>query len=259
MLLSLVVLSQPVLACTAAVDTNTIDARLHEAEERFAALDSESFLGELERITLDLPCLDGPLRPGTAARYHQLVGLRLFALGRREDARHAFAAARELDPLLSLQNLLPPGHAAIELANEPLPEAQTTLVHPLRGGTLYFDGSATLNRPQHRATLLQLDSEGSAPASWLLPGTPLPPYRHRAHPGRARRTALWTVGVLSLATGGTLAALAATTSDQVRNDTPADWTRQDVLDAQDKANSLALGSGIAAGVGVLAIGGAIAF
>ena len=69
-------------------------AHLDAAERAFSSLDEVSFDRTMEEAGLDLACLSAPLSPAQAARYHRLVGLRLYVRDDEASASLAFAAAR---------------------------------------------------------------------------------------------------------------------------------------------------------------------
>ncbi|MFZ5479316.1 MAG: hypothetical protein ACOZNI_21300 [Myxococcota bacterium] len=167
--------------CLALTHAADLAARLDAAEAAYVATEEEAFERALQEAALFLPCTAEPIPPELAARYHRFEGLRLFAAGDTAAATAALRAARVLDPRYRFPDeILPPNHTlrraydGLELA-----EGATRRAIPPRGGAaLYFDGVKSLDRPEERASVLQIvgDDGQAVTTRYLYPGQPLPPY-----------------------------------------------------------------------------------
>lgn len=188
---------------------------LQAAESSWAGADAPGFFSKMEETALLLPCLDAPLEPALAARYHRDMGLWLWATDQPDQARLAFAAARRLEPHTGLSAaLVPAAHPARESFEASEPDQTGNPVPPPASGRLLFDGSEG-PRPAGSNTIVQLEDAGMVSlTSYLHPDSALPPYEPHVAPApapvraQARR---WVfpaaAGAAALAAGGT--ALAA--------------------------------------------------
>ena len=150
-----------------------------------------------------LRCLDAPVTPQLAARYHRLVGLSEFVARDEERARLAFAAARAADPLGALPTtVLPQGHTARALSESASTPGRTRPLAVRRREQLYVDGVLATARPVDRDALVQVQvgSEIVLNAD-LKPGDRLP-YGVRSQ--AARRA--WVAVAAGLGVAGAAAA-----------------------------------------------------
>lgn len=250
----------PALAsdCAEDVDPSRWTQHLEQAEAAFSSLDEATFDKEMDLAAIELPCLARPLRPDQAARYHRLVGLRLYVRDEEDAAREAFAAARAIEPMGALPSaLLPPGHAARALADSATSPGRTDAVLQPKGGELWFDGVPGTERPADRPTVVQLELDGAVATSrYLAPGDAMPPYAAAplASPVVRRRLALGVgigLGVGSAALYGAAAASAAQFEGPLSAE---DWDRQEVEGLADRTNRLVYASAATGALGGVSIG-----
>lgn len=244
--------------CTEATTIGQLTKTLAAVEASWSAADEAGFLLRMEEAVLLLPCLDAPLEPAVAARYHQDLGLWLFASQEQELAKAAFAAARRVAPDQDLPaELAPEGHPVRKLfdASTPGDEAQAA-PQPATGQAL-FDGSPG-ERPTQDNTILQLEADGVASMTrYLRPDTALPEYEIFVAP-QERGPKGWHfavgAGALAAASGG-LALAAKSTHDEFTTDPPATKDKLDALYSRNRG--LSTGSAILAGtagaMGVVAV------
>lgn len=151
-----------------------------EAETAVEDLDEAHFLA-LMRSTLPpaLPCLDAPIPPSVAARYHWLVAMH--NLAPNEDAAfqavlaaHALAGA---DDRRLLEGQPEDGDLWRLYRSVPDERVRHGLTKP-DTGTLHFDGIETLERPIDQFTIVQYtDAEGRVTRTrYLLLDQVLEPY-----------------------------------------------------------------------------------
>ena len=246
--------ADPASACPSAVAPDAWSATVSRAEASFAARDEPGFDAAMSAAAADVPCLGAVVPPALAARYHRLVGLRLYARGDLAGATLAFAAARAVDPFGALPSaLLPPGHEARALSASAATPGVVQSAAPVAAGNLYFDGGRTLDRPVDRPTLAQVEVHGRVSASgYLAPEDPLPVY-----PAASRHpTAHWVTGaagVVLAAVSAVCYGLALADADTLEGPLPAgQYAREDVVALQSHANGLVVASGAAGALGVAA-------
>ncbi|MFZ5482152.1 MAG: hypothetical protein ACOZNI_35655 [Myxococcota bacterium] len=249
--------------CPAPAPLAQLEGRLAAAEAAWSDLDDAAFARVMDEAAIALPCVRERVSPALAARYHRLVGLRLFAA--REDARAAgaFAAARAADPGYTFPaSLVPEGNAARDLYGRLPLDAGGAQVPPPKTGTLLFDGVAGDVRPAGRPSIVQvLDARDEVLATaWVGPADAMPPYDAAPMPttrlegGRKlgpARVAL--LGGAAVSVGGAGAMYALALAEKASLDNPPDsWegSPDGHYAAQARANGLAVGSGLAMGVGV---------
>ncbi len=152
--------------------------QLGAAESALASVDIELFKSNMERADQMIPCLSQRVIPSLAATYHRFYGLRLFG-ARDLFAEKAFKAARYLEPgYVFSRSLIADGnpiHKAFEgVTFDDRP------VDPLEapgGGSIYIDGSRSLQRPNEWPTLIQwVEGNNVHFSEYLLPGNPVPTY-----------------------------------------------------------------------------------
>lgn len=191
--------------CEVAVSPEAWATTLRRVEAAFSALDPLAFQAEMDVAARALRCLDAPVTPEVAARYHRLVGLSEFVRRDEERARLAFAAARAVDPLGGLPTaVLPAGHTARALSESASTPGEVVSLWVRRSRHVYIDGTPSLERPADRDALIQVEEGGQI--VWndhLMPDDPLPrEVRSRA----ARRAAIGAVVAVGAA-GGAAATL----------------------------------------------------
>lgn len=236
---------------------------LDQAEDAYADFDGVLFQETMDRAAFILPCLESPITPAEAARYHQLQGIRQFSAAEEERSAQAFAAARSAvpDSLLSEQ-LVPTGHAMRALyASIPLENGGTEPVPVPENGDVLMDGSPAESRPTSWPTVLQLqDAQGRVTnTTYLLPGDALPAYAGVLPEPPPLANIQWIKSkqqlrllgggtALALAAGGTYA-LGAYNAAIYEQDQP-DWDIAAFRSHERKTNGLVLGS---AGMGLTAM------
>lgn len=247
-------------ACPEPVVPAALEARVADAEEAYGRLDVTGFQGALDDAAFLVPCLEAVVLPRLAARYHRVLGLRLFVARDERGATLAFAAARAADSTLDLPStLVPPGHEVRDLfVRVDLATGTHTTVPPAATGWLAFDGTRALVRPEDWPTLVQVvRPDGSVAATeYALPGEPLPPYEVSAA-WRARKPARGVL--LGVAAGSALASAfaygLAVASENSFDQPHPEWDRGDLLAARARTNGLTV-SAIVFGAG--AVGAAAA-
>lgn len=248
-------------ACASAVAPSAWVSYLEAAEQAFSSLDEDAFDRHMDEAAIDLPCLSAPLSPEQAARYHRLVGLRLYVRDDEESARLAFAAARAIEPMGVLPSaLLPPGHEARELADRASTAGEVESVLVPKHGELWFDGTPGTDRPVDRPTVVQVQIGDAIEASrYVAPGEALPPYTAAplASPRVKRRIALATgagLGVSSAVLYGVAASSAARLEGPLP---PEEWMREDVVDLAHRTNGLVAASAVTGVLGGVSVGFAV--
>lgn len=248
--------------CASRVSPVAWDAQLTQAEADFSAVDEAAFDGDVDAAGRVLPCLDGVVSPTLAARYHRLVGLRLYVRRDVSGATLAFTAARSVDPFGALPSaLLPPGHEARLLADGVTPSAATVYVPRPRRGELWFDGIPGTNRPVDRPTLAQIERHGGHITSrYLAPGEPLPTYPIEPRGARSTRWVVLGGGASLIATSAVLYGFAAQSAATLEGPLPEDtWSPDDVLRLQRTAHGLGIGSAAAGVLGGATLGFAVVY
>ncbi len=155
-------------------------AAIDDAETAFASLDLAGLRSSVDDATGELGCLPGAIPPILAARLHRVEALRAFADADEGAARRALLAARVLDPTGELPaRVVPADHPIRKLDPGPQSHAPASVeVPPPIAGRVLFDGSARLDRPSDRPTVLQLvDNRGAVTlGAYLWPDAAMPPY-----------------------------------------------------------------------------------
>lgn len=178
-------------------------AALDEAEAAYTSLDLEHFRIATDRSGALIECLNVPLSPAEAARYHRLQGLRADLTRDPARAQQAFAASRRLEPDYQLPDtLLPPEHPLrLTYGAMPLDSIVTEPLPPPRRGQLVVDGADNAERPANVPAVIQWeDSDGTVGWSDYV----WPEERATGYPaqtGAARRALLITGAATALASG----------------------------------------------------------
>lgn len=235
-------------ACTKAVALDAWTASLDEAERAFAALDEATFDASMEEAAQGLSCLDGPVLPPLAARYHRLVGLRLYVRHDEAGALLALASARAVDPFGAFPSaLLPPGHEARAMAGQASTPGARQRAPRIRDGALLFDGTISRARPADRPTLMQIQVEDAIWSSrYLAPSDPLTvPAELRVGPSKAAWVGLGS-GVAFGATGAALYGVASVRAAQLNAAPPDDLSLAGAESLRSSTNGLVLASGVSA-------------
>ena len=238
--------------CVSRSTPEAIHAVVDRADTAFASLDADAFTAATEELTLTLPCLSGLADPVLAARVHRLQGLRHYMHGQTEDAVHSLTAARALEPsFVFADDFLPPSHELRQsyesLDTAPPPTKRVS--EPREGGSLYFDGTATLKRPEDRSTLYQRVTAEQlvAETRYLQATEPLPAYS--AIPRLRNRL------IFSSAASAALGVGAYALSWSLHNQFEDGANRAVLEDLQGRTNAT---FGVALGLGAVATGTGIA-
>ncbi|MCB9679689.1 MAG: hypothetical protein H6737_31570 [Alphaproteobacteria bacterium] len=251
---------------------------LGTAESAFVALDTAGFQAGVEAAQREVGCLTEPLEPGDAVRFHLLLGLAIYTRGNAEDARLSFAAARAVDPGATLDfALVPEGHEVHDLVAGARVAGETRTVAAPEAGRLLFDGRATLDRPADRPTLAQWIAADAAKGDYLdidevlfdyptkapAPGpAPVPGPAPAPVPGSkkrglsAGRVVLLAGSAVALGTSGVLYGVGAQRAAALDGPHDPSVTLGDLEAMRTDANRWVVGSGVAAGVGLV---GAVGF
>lgn len=167
----------PLATCPARSSLGDLELSLAAVEKAYAGLDRDQVLAQGELATRILGCLEKPLGPSHAARFHRAWGLRSFVAQEIETTRIDFAAARRLEPSTSLPAAIaPPGNPLHEafFALDPSGFSSNAVLAP-KDQRLVFDGLNEV-RPQGLPCLVQLlDSRRTVLGTWhLAANAPLP-------------------------------------------------------------------------------------
>ena len=188
-LAGLLSLSSPAQAdtdCEVSLSPSTLDDRAETAEYTYGRMEVEDFTRQVDALLVALECMDSMLTSPTIARIHRLVALRAFVSGDSDSARQAFAASRMIDPRYRFPpTIVPddPNYPEWDLLEAvPLAMVRHITVAAPENGTLYFDGTETLERPISWSTVLQIVDQNGFPTvtEYLTPQAALPP---EASPG----------------------------------------------------------------------------
>jgi hypothetical protein len=150
--------------CAEPVSVERLETFVAEAESAFEDLQEDHFL-HLMKATLPpaLPCLDAPIPPALAARYHWLVAMHNLAPD--EDAAFqavlAAHALAEHDDRRLLEGLPEDGDAWRLYRSVPPERVRHTLSAP-DTGAIHFDGVETLDRPIDQFTIVQYTDAAGA-------------------------------------------------------------------------------------------------
>jgi hypothetical protein len=231
---------------------------LQSAEAAWQSADEKGFLSKMEEAVIQLPCVNDPLEPALAARYHRDLGLWLWVSKQPERAQEAFGAAKRVDPGAGLpKELAPKGHPVRKMFDASEPADAAAAVPPPVEGKVLFDGSEG-ERPTQVNTVFQLEAEGLATlTSYLRPGTALPEYEvYVAPPETGPKGWHFAVGAgaLAAASGGLLLG-ARSTHIEFTEQSPDNGTDLDSLYAKNRAlsTSSAILAGTAGALGVVAV------
>ena len=159
-----------------AVDNAQLVATMDQAEVAFAALDLSSFQTAMDLAVFSVACLNDPLRPQDAARFHRLQGLRQFVAGEEQGARASFRSARSAQPEYSFPtSLVPAGHAIRDLYVRSPPSSLKIPAPVPQNGELWIDGEPSELWDNQSPALLQVISDGAVISThYMLPGDALP-------------------------------------------------------------------------------------
>jgi hypothetical protein len=254
--------------CPEVVGPAELGRLLDDAETGFASLAPDVFADRLDEAALLLPCLDAVVAPSLAARWHGLLGLRLYTAGRADDARASFASARAADSAWTLSDrLIPSVHDARTLLDGPVPSA-TLPMDPPASGRLMVDGTESAARPAERPAIVQwVEGEVVSFTSYSWPADPLPAYDTGVpvpappeEPTRDRRRKGWPFLVMGGVAAGASAALyglgAAGQARTLTGTLDVDVDRAELEAMQTRTNRLVTASGVTAG---LAAAGLVTF
>jgi len=244
--------------CAEASSPAQLDATLQAAEAGWIKADEAGFLLKVEEAIIQLPCVSAPIEPPLAARYHQALGLWLFASQQPEMAQDAFAAARRIAPSAGLSDdLAPVGHPARKLYDGSTPDDSTAAAPTPAAGQVLFDG-APGERPTAVNTIFQLEADGATSLTrYLRPDADLPSYDVYVVP---KKTGLRGVhflagaGAMAAASGGLLVA-ARSTHSSFTEEPPGNIDDLDALYNRNRAlsTSSAVLAGTAGALGLVAV------
>jgi len=230
-----------------------LEATMASTEAAFADLDVALFSSAMEDLSVKLPCVRDAIPATVAARYHRVVGIRLFTDGQELEAFQALQAARILDMSYHFPaGMFPPGHALVVQYNA-LDSRERTKGRELapRDLRLFFDGAETRRRPAGRATLLQFaTTDGVIRSTQFLQTTaPMPVYesRQRLRQPIAIGTTI-AAGLAAALYGGALLSKTA-----VQNQNPR-YDMDDLTRLKQRTNVLV---GLSATFASLAVGGGL--
>jgi hypothetical protein len=250
--------------CAEPVPMHRLVSGLEQAEQRYAALEAESFADAVDLLVLDLPCVDSVVPAPLVARYHVVMGLRWVVQGEETRARASFASARAAEPALDIpEELLPQGHEVRGWVLAAQPGAGRPVPEPL-AGQLLFDGHPGIRRPEERPAVLQLvDETGALLATrYLMPEDELPHYAAKpvtspggGEPPRKRRWGWLAAGGAGLATSAVLYGLAASSAGTFAGQLPPEVGRPELLALRTRTNLLVAGSLLAGGAGAVGVTG----
>lgn len=186
--------------CHDEVDGRAFETQLDAAEGALAEMDVVGF-NELadELAGYTLPCMVTPLDSETAARFHRVMALALYAVSEDTAGLSMDAARLAAVEIAEDDSFLPPSHP---LRQRPDLSLRTRRVPEPEAGTLLFDGRDGQDRPRDTPAIVQvLDQTGRSKfTAYLGPAEALPPYR--AVP-RQRNTLLACAGGATALAGGT--------------------------------------------------------
>jgi len=230
-----------------------VESALSELEAAYG--DDSGWVEATDGFRRALECADQQVTAVQAARIHRAQGLIYFTDGVRDRTTLSFSTARTLSgaPEFELPGIeLPDQHPLRELWRAaPTADETDTAPHAV-GGTLWFDGANTAQRPTQRATFVQYlpEEDGVASSAYLLPGDPLPHYP-RVHP--ARRPLLFVAGG-GLAVAGGLYALAYSSYQAHSETAPGDPGREDLRVKTNRRQTAAVAvAAVSAGTGVVGL------
>lgn len=236
--------------CAAEVAVAKVEAAVAGAESAWG-VDEDSFRRGVDAARAALPCVNAPLTPVQASRYHRLEGLAAFLAGDSASVNAAFAAARAADPGATLpEHLVPVGNPVRVAWDAAVPGTATTTAPPPARARLWVDGRQTRAIPADRARLLQLEGD-TLTTAWQRPGDPLPTYKVA---GEGLRLPLLIGSGALLAGAGVLAALDQGARARALERTPLSDAEREARQAtvnQLGAATVAVGV-VGAGVGVSA-------
>jgi hypothetical protein len=184
LLAALVLPAQASEVCGTPFAARNLDAKIDAAEEE-ASLRDLARLGRLvEGIESSLPCLDTPIEPVQAARFHLLRGIHLWMDSGSQPAQPHFCSAIAVSPGIGIPlRLFPSGHgihgsfeeSRALCAENPMVQASVKELAGLPdGGALFFDGILSDGQPIHRPTIAQVSVDGRIASTELLgAGEPL--------------------------------------------------------------------------------------
>jgi hypothetical protein len=245
-----------------------LDTVIQLAERSFQELNPEGFESATSAAHDVLDCVNKPLSPSLAARFHRLRGFEWFSVG--EQATHvleAFRASAIIDPAYTLPyTLVPAQHPlrhAYNAASSSLRDPRISILMP-QTGSLVVDGTPNQDVPSTRPYVFQIvNNEGKATSTSHVATGNLPPAYAIAEKKPARtkplrsapvtsatphtsRTLAISSGVAALV-GTVLYAVAAGHSKQF-HDIETDYGELSALKRQ--TNSLAVLSGALGGAAV---------
>lgn len=223
-----------------------------EAAEAAWGIDESAFSAAVASADAVLPCVDGPVAPAVAARYHRVRALTAFVAHDSTNTQRAFAAAHAIEPAWRIPEAMAPAqnplHAEFEAAI--LREgASETAPAPAGGARLYFDGTETRRRPAAWPTVFQMrERDGRVHGTaWVPPGEPLPAYRAG---GEGWRLPLLLGSAVAAGGAGALYVLAVSADASYR----ASGSLAEADAARARVNGLA-GGAVGVGACALATGG----
>jgi len=248
--------------CVQMVPLATLTGSLDAADAAWRAADESTFLLKMEEAHLQLPCLNEPVTPTLAARYHRNAGLWLYVSGDKEATARAFSSAKRVEADHALPaDMLPAKHPIRALFDDAPPSTAAAPVDRPATGQLTFDGTPG-DRPTDAPTVAQLDNPegGMVFSTYLQPGDTLPAYpvwvkpkgplaQHKLGFGLAAGSGALLVG------GGVFALVARSTQKEFTSAPPQSSSELDAMYNRNRTASttsaVLLGAAGAMGVGAV--------
>ncbi len=167
--------------CPVPVSVSEFDERIVEAEAAYGDVDVEGFFVAVERLDQALPCLSERLRPESVSQAQRVWGIKAWSDGDEEKAGLAFAAARAVDPDLTLwERVIPVGHPLHALFERSLP-ADGPPPPPLPHQSnlaMFVDGRRATLAPADRPYVFQaIDQQNAVVVTAVVHPGEMPPIR----------------------------------------------------------------------------------
>ncbi len=251
--LLLLSLSAQAQDCAVTSSAAQLAETLAAAETAWQGADEKTFLLKMEEALIELPCVNSPLEPSLAARYHRDLGLWLWVSKQPERAQEAFGAAKRVEPGVGLpKEMAPKGHPVRKMfEGSEASDATASIPRPAAGRVL-FDGSEG-QRPTQVNTVFQLEAEGvAAITSYLRPDAELPAYEEYVAPPVLKGWHFAAGAGAMLAASGTTLLMARSTHQEFTTDPPVDGIELDDLYNRNRALSTT-SAVLAGGAGVLGV------
>jgi hypothetical protein len=209
--------------------------------------DPAAFADSAAATAAILACLDHPVAGPLAARLLRMEGLRSFVRRDLDAAGRAFAAARAVDPAITIPaDWAPEGNPVRGLWDGASAPSTTVTLRPARRGDVWVDGDAVTAVPSGRPFVFQwIDGHDTSGA--IATAAAIPRYPKKAV---AARDPLLVTGSIAGVASGVLLALAW----QARGDFDEAADLATLDEAKARTNTLTLAWAGTGGVAALALG-----